>query len=121
MLESISKNKKGIIFILMSAFLLALGQLLWKISIGKSSETGINLTTLGILIGGFVCYGIGAITMIIAFKYGSMSVLHPMMSVSLFFSIIFGYFVLGEQVTIYKVLGILLIFTGILFIGGGDQ
>ncbi len=112
MLESISKNKKGIVYILVSAFLLAVGQLFWKLS-----GAALNFE----MIIGFLCYGIGAITMVIAFKFGSMSVLHPMMSMSIFFSILFGYFVLKEPITIPKILGALLIFFGVIFIGGGDE
>jgi len=112
MLRSISKNKKGIGFILISAFLLALGQLFWKFS-----GTNINLQ----MIAGFLCYGIGAITMVIAFKFGSMSVLHPLMSTSLVFNILFGYFILKEQIDIYKISGIVLIFIGVIFISGGDE
>ncbi|MCL2323125.1 MAG: DMT family transporter [Oscillospiraceae bacterium] len=111
-LKSISKNKKGIVYILISAFLLALGQLFWKLS-----GTAINLQ----MIIGFLCYGVGAITMVIAFKFGSMSVLHPMMSTSILFSILFGYFIFNEQITIYKVLGIFFIILGVIFIGGGDE
>lgn len=97
---------------LISAFLLALGQLFWKFS-----GTTINLQ----MIAGFACYGVGAIVMVIAFKFGSMSVLHPLMSTSLIFNTLFGHFILKENITVYNILGIVFIFIGVLFISGGDE
>ena len=111
-IKSIRKNGNGILLMCLSSVLVCVGQLFWKLS-----GTAINLQ----MIIGFLCYGIGAITMVIAFKFGSMSVLHPMMSTSILFSILFGYFIFKEQITIYKVLGIFFIILGVIFIGGGDE
>ena len=71
MIESIQKNKKGILLMLVSSICVCVGQLLWKLS-----------ATQGLLfmLAGFVFYGAGALIMIIAYKFGKLSVLQPMVS-----------------------------------------
>ena len=98
--------------ILFSSICTVFGQYCWKVWETK------GLLTLLI---GFILYGIGAVFMIIAFKFGSLSVLHPMMSIGYVFSLFIGYFMLGEAITLMKVLGILLILLGVAFIGMGDE
>ena len=111
-LLSLKKNKIGIAIIIFSAICTAFGQYCWKVWEAKGMLT---------LLIGFVLYGIGAISMIIAFKLGSLSVLHPMMSIVYVFALFIGYFMLGEAITLTKVLGILLILLGVAFIGMGDE
>lgn len=109
-LESLKKNYKGIIFMLIASLLTSIGQLFWKLSH--------NYIFLGL---GFICYGAGAVLMIIAFKFGSFSVLHPMMCLSYVFALLFGSLFLQESVGAFKVIGVLFIITGVIFIGGGDH
>jgi drug/metabolite transporter (DMT)-like permease len=110
--RSIKKNYVGIIFILVSSFTLAAGQLFWKISAGE------NLYFLAL---GFALYGSGAILMIIAYKHGSLSVLHPMMSASYIFAFIIGYLFLNENIGLGKTVGLVFIILGCFLIGGGDD
>lgn len=112
MLSSIRKNKKGIILIIFSSICACIGQLLWKISIEKD---------LFYLLLGFLIYAIGAFVMIIAYRYGSLSVLQPFLSLNYVLSIFLGYFILDEIITIYKIIGVLLIIIGVLLIAMGDQ
>ncbi|GIM28240.1 membrane protein [Clostridium polyendosporum] len=111
-ITSFKKNYKGILFIIIASLLTSLGQLLWKLSNGQS---------LNFLISGFFLYGIGAVLMIIAFRYGSLSVIHPMLSFGYIFAIILGNIVLKESITIYQYLGIFIIILGVILIGGGDD
>lgn len=110
--RSIKKNYMGIVFILFSSFTLAAGQLFWKISAGE------NLYFLAL---GFVLYGSGAILMVIAYKHGSLSVLHPMMSASYIFAFIIGSLFLNENISLGKTVGLILIILGCFLIGGGDD
>lgn len=111
-ITSLKKNWSGIVLILISATTLAGGQFLWKIS------GGLNLF---LLISGFVLYGLGAVFMIISYRFGSLSVLHPMMSASYVFAFIFGGFFLKETITDFMILGLILIIFGNILIGGGDD
>lgn len=112
MLESFKKNKYGIILMILSSICVCIGQLFWKLS-----------TTRGILllILGFGLYGIGALIMIIAYKFGSLSVLQPMLSLNYVISTLLAGVVLNESITLGKVIGVAIIITGVILIGGGDD
>ncbi|WP_297712689.1 EamA family transporter [Clostridium sp.] len=109
---SLKKNKIGILIMIVSAICTAFGQYFWKISEGNIIKD---------LVIGFFLYGIGAIIMIIAFKFGSLSVLHPMMSIGYIVALFIGYFLLGEYITVMKVVGIIFILIGVTLIGVGDE
>lgn len=112
MLESLKKNRKGILLMLLSSICVCIGQLLWKLS----SESGIEFLMIG-----FIFYGVGAMVMIVAYKFGSLSVLQPMLSLNYIISIILAKSILNESVTLLKVVGILTIMIGVILIGGGDD
>ncbi|MFV0520411.1 MAG: EamA family transporter [Lachnospirales bacterium] len=110
--NSIKKNYNGILLIILSAILTSIGQLCWKLSVGE-----INMY----FIVGFALYGLGAIIMIIAFKFGSLSVIHPFMCSSYIFAFIWGYLILGESISMMKIVGAMVLILGVLLIGGGDE
>lgn len=103
---------QGIIIMMLSAILTACGQLFWKLSAGH-----FNL----LMIVGFICYGCGAMLMIVAFSKGEISILHPIMSVGYIISIILAYIVLDEPLSIQKILGIIIIMIGIYIIARGER
>lgn len=70
---------------------------------------------------GFLLYGIGAILMLIAYKYGSLSVLQPMLSFNYVFSILLAHYALNEEIMVSDVIGIIIIIAGTVLIGGGDD
>lgn len=109
---SLKKNYKGILIIIAASLLTSIGQLLWKLSNGSN---------LSLILFGFICYGLGAVLMIIAFRFGRFSVIHPMISFGYIFAIVFGAIVLKEKVTFMKLLGVSIIMVGVLLIGGGDE
>lgn len=112
MVESFQKNKKGILLMLISSIYACVGQLLWK----QSVNYGIIIMFLG-----FCFYGVGVLVMLIAYKFGKLSVLQPMLSLNYVLSIILGAIVLKEPVTILKCIGVLIIISGVTMIVGGDE
>ncbi|WP_314113082.1 EamA family transporter [uncultured Solobacterium sp.] len=112
MIESIQKNKKGILLMLVSSICVCIGQLLWKLS---------AMQGLVFMLVGFVFYGAGALIMIIAYKFGKLSVLQPMLSLNYVLSILLAAFVLREAITLYKVIGVIIITCGVITIAGGDE
>ena len=112
MRKSISKNKNGIVLMFVSSLLVCLGQLFWKVSVDGN---------IVLLLLGFILYGIGALVMIYAYKFGSLSVLQPMLSMNYIFSAILASMVLKERVTIFNLLGIVVIISGVTLIGGSDD
>ena len=112
MIESIQKNKKGILLMLVSSVCVCVGQLLWKLSATQG---------LVFMLAGFVFYGAGALIMIIAYKFGKLSILQPMLSLNYVLSIILAALVLHEAITLYKVIGVIIITCGVVMIAGGDE
>lgn len=112
MIESLKKNKVGILLMVCSSICVCLGQLLWKLS-GDGS--------LLYLIVGFGLYGIGALAMIIAYRFGKVSILQPILSLNYILSIVLAATVLNETITLLKCVGVLIIFVGVLLIAGGDE
>lgn len=103
---------KGIILIILSAICVSIGQLFWKL--GASG-------VFAYILFGFCLYSAGALLMIAAFKYGSVSVLQPLISLSYIAAIILGYFILDESITCGKVIGTVLIIAGTVFLSKADR
>lgn len=112
MIESLKQNKKGIILMICSSVCVCLGQLLWKLSVDRGFL---------FLAAGFCLYGIGALAMIIAYKFGKVSILQPILSLNYILSIILAATVLNETITLIKCIGVLGIMIGVLLIAGGDE
>lgn len=112
MIESFKKNKKGILLMIVSSICVCIGQLLWKLS----TSYGIITMLLG-----FGFYGVGALIMIVAYKFGKVSVLQPMLSLNYVLSLILAALVLKEDITILKCVGALVIIAGVILIAGGDD
>ncbi len=110
--ESIKRNKKGIILMMLSSVCVCTGQLLWKMSTTQS---------VLIMLMGFVCYGAGALIMLTAYRFGRLSVLQPVLSLNYALSIVLGFLFLNEPVTIQKVTGVFAIMGGVAFIAAGDK
>ena len=112
MLKSIQMNKKGILLMLVSSLCVCIGQLLWKLS----ADMGII-----VMLAGFLFYGAGALVMLIAYRFGKLSVLQPMLSLNYVLSIILAAVVLKESITILKCIGVIVIIAGVVLIAGGDE
>ena len=97
---------------LICAICLCFGQLIWKIMPGYNP--------LYLLIG-FAIYIAGALAMIFAYRYGELSVLQPINSVSYVFSTIIAIFILHEEVSLLNLSGIVLIVGGIIVIGVNNK
>jgi len=108
---SYKKNFKGIILIVVSSLFAATGQLFWKLY---------YINNFYFLIIGFIFYFIGAVIMIFSFRYGSLSVLHPLLSIGYTFSLLFGNIFLNEPITLIKSIATLFIIFGVIFIVSGD-
>jgi len=100
---------KGIFIMLCSSLMTCTGQLMWKMAAMWEPK-------LLFLLAGCVLYGMGALCMILALRFGELSILHPMLSFGFIVSIFLGAIVLGETVTLTKTAGIVLIIFGMVFL-----
>lgn len=112
MLDSIKKNRTGIILMFLSSIFVCIGQLLWKLS----AEQGIF-----VLLKGFASYGVGALLMLVAYRFGKLSVLQPMLSLNYVLSIVLAALVLNEHISVMKGVGVFIIIAGVILIAGGDE
>ncbi len=101
-------NLKGILLMIISSITIASGQFFWKLALGE-----LNIW----LLLGFIIYGIGAISMIIAFKYGELSVLHPVMAFSYIVAFLLSVLALHEPWDWTQIAGVLIIMAGIILLG----
>lgn len=114
-MENVSVKQKasslGIALTLMvfAALCTSFGQLFWKLS-----KAAFNLD----LVFGFVLYFLGAVLMIIAFRFGKLSVLQPLLSLGYVISTILGSIFLNESITVSSLVGIAFIMAGVVLIGG---
>ena len=110
--NSFRHNYIGILLMVMTSLCVACGQFLWKIS---GSVPGLAMCA------GFVLYGSGALMMTQAFRYGKLSVLHPLLCLSYVFSVLIGWHYLGESLHPLKGAGLATIICGVILISGGDE
>ena len=102
-------GKTGVLLMLICSCCLCSGQFIWKCWEGILP-----------LFAGFAIYGMGALAMLAAYRFGSLSVLQPINSVSYVISIILGHFAFQEPITVGKLVGILVIMTGVTLLARGE-
>jgi len=112
MIDSLRKNKKGITLMICSAVFVSFGQMYWKLF----HTHGLWALALGTLL-----YAFGALVMLYAYKFGKLSVLQPMLSLSYILALFLAVGFLGEPLTPLKVAGVAVIIGGVILIGGGDE
>ena len=93
-----------------SSLMSCTGQLMWKLA--NTAEHAFLIWCVG-----FFIYGIGAVLMIVALRFGEVSILQPMLGIGFVLSLLLGYVVMGEPITATKVIGVLFIITGMIFLG----
>lgn len=96
---------------IISSIIVCIGQLLWKF--GSNGD-------LALLGGGFLLYGLGAILMIVAYKFGSLSVLQPILSLNYVISLFIGSYFLNESISMQNFFGVIIIVLGVYLIATGD-
>ena len=78
------------------------------------------ITNYNILIG-LILYAFGAVIMITAFKYGEVTVLYPIITLSYIWVSLLSVHFFNEIMNSYKWAGVIVIVIGIIFIGFGGK
>lgn len=108
--------------VLFSTLLTSVGQIFFKFFSQQISLDFFALITNYSLILGFLFYGLGAMILIIALKYGELSILYPIYSLSyVWVSILSPNFFPSDSMNLMKWVGIFIIILGVTFVskGGG--
>ena len=95
----------------LSAISTSVAQFIWKVA-GSDKLFWVLL--------GIGLYGFSSVIMILAFRLGSLSVIHPIMSLSYGIGIILSAVFLAEIIPPIRIVGVFVITLGVIFIGGGD-
>lgn len=95
---------------LVCAGCLCTGQFLWK-----------RYDTIFPLLLGLAIYGLGALSMVCAYRFGELSVLQPINSVTYIISVILGAIYFQEPITFFKIAGIVIIMAGVIVLAGSSE
>lgn len=77
---------------------------------------GFTVLTDKFVLGGFILYGLGAVVWLGVLSKWDVSKAYPLVGLGLVFTVVIG-FILGEHITIPRVLGVVLICVGIVLVG----
>ncbi len=114
-------TKKALFLILAASLLAGIGQLLWKkasFSLGLSLQSFFNFY----LIFGILLYIAATLLMILSFREGELSVLHPFLATSyVWVTLIAPIFFVSESLDFFKIAGVFIIFAGVSLIGIGGR
>jgi undecaprenyl phosphate-alpha-L-ara4N flippase subunit ArnE len=116
----INKLSIGIFLMLICTIFTASGQFFLK----KGTENlSLNLDIIYnySLILGILFYGIGALVLIFALKFGKLNVLYPIVSLTYVWVILISFFILNEQILLKQIFGIGFILMGVFFITKGGK
>ena len=92
-------------------------QVLYKIGASMLPEIFTNLH----LIAGLALYGIGALLLVTAFRFGEVTLLYPIIATSYIWVSILSFFLFSENIGIFRWVGISLIIFGIILISSGSR
>jgi drug/metabolite transporter (DMT)-like permease len=111
----------GITLVIICTFLTALGEFLFKQSSESFQWDLVSLLTNYYLIFGFLVYGLGAILLILALKFGDLSVIYPFIALNFIWVMMISFWLLGENITKLKILAIIFVFFGVILIAKGGK
>ena len=115
-----------LVVILITVFMSACAQLLLKLGMNKA-ESGGGLFDDGIqsllqtifspfVFGGLTIYALSVLAWLWVLSKVDLSIAYPFVGISFIFTLLFGIFLLDESLSIYKVIGTLMIAVGCFFV-----
>ena len=115
------RTKIGLVIMFICTLFTALGQLFFKYGSLTFEWNLFKIVTNYNLILGFFFYGIGALLLIIALKYGDLSTMYPLISLTFIWVFLISVFVFNEIINSFKINAVILIIFGVILIAGGDS
>lgn len=102
----------GVLLVVLASLLTAMASLFWKLA---DAELNFYLFL------GYVLQGVASLFLVFSFKYGKLSILHPMLSLSYVFALFLSFFVLNENIISLQLIGVFLILFGVLLLSKGVE
>ncbi len=112
-------SKYAIFGMIVCTLLTAAGQILLKKGIDSFTFDLLAILRNYSLVLALLLYGAGLVVMTVSFKYGEISVLYPVVTLSFVWVAVFSSLILGESLNAFKISAVLLIIIGISLIGKG--
>ncbi len=106
-------NIFSIILVFISTILVSFAQVAFKMA---WSDPVLSFSLLSKLLLGLGLYGIGAVLFLVALRNEKVSYLFPFLTLSYVWVILLSAYLFGEVISLAKILGVSLIFTGIFLI-----
>ncbi|MCA1991588.1 MAG: EamA-like transporter family protein [Coleofasciculus sp. S288] len=75
-----------------------------------------GILTIPELLAGMVCYGLGAVGLVILLSRVKLSVVGPSIALSYVFSVLIGYFLFREAIPVSRLVGLALIVSGVILV-----
>lgn len=111
----------AILLVFVMTFLLSIGQIFLKKGANILVFDILALLTNYNLIIGLIIYAFSAFITIYALKYGEVSVLSPVLSLSYIWVALLANLFFAEPLGTFKIIGIFVIFLGVSFVGIGGK
>ncbi|MDO8510536.1 MAG: EamA family transporter [Nanoarchaeota archaeon] len=109
----------AVILVLISTVLVSFAQVTFKMAWSDSENLFSFINVM--LLSGFALYAVGAFLFMIVLRKKKVSYLFPFMTLSYVWVIFLSAFLFGETITLFKLLGVALIFTGVFLIYAGGK
>ncbi|MBW2976622.1 EamA family transporter [Candidatus Woesearchaeota archaeon] len=107
--------------VLFCTLLTSAAQIFYKIGVEKLSFNLWSIITNINLLTGLSLYAIGGILLVISLRGGEVSVLYPIIATSYIWVSFLSIYFLGEEMNLFKWLGVCIIVSGIALIGFGSK
>lgn len=104
------------IMVLLSVLLGAIGQILMKLGVMKIQLSIVNIITNVHILSGLSLYGLSAIFWILAISKLDLSYAYPMVALGYVLAFILSYFILGESISLVRIIGLGTIVVGVFII-----
>tara|TARA_Y100000310_G_C20563944_1_gene754506 strand:+ start:305 stop:712 length:408 start_codon:yes stop_codon:yes gene_type:complete len=115
------RTKIGILIMLVCTLFTATGQLFFKYGSQTFRLDIVSLLTNYNLILGFTLYGFGALLLIVALKFGELSVIYPFVSLTFIWVMMVSFWILGETLNNLKIGAVIFIVFGVTLIARGGK
>lgn len=116
------KNLKlGILIMLVCTLFTATGQLFLKYGSADFQLNLLELLTNYNLILGLVLYAAGAVLLVVALKFGDLSVIYPIVSLTFVWVMFISMWFLGEEMNNFKIGAVIFIIFGVVLIARGSK
>jgi drug/metabolite transporter (DMT)-like permease len=112
--------KIGILIMFLCTLFTAVGQLFFKYGSVDFEWNLFALLTNYDLVVGFIFYAVGAMLLIMALKFGKLSILYPFVALTFIWVMLISVWFLGESLNNFKFGAMIFIVLGIILITGGN-